>query len=694
MSYLLDELNPQQQEAVRTTEGPILIVAGAGTGKTRTLSYRLAYLLAEKKVPASAVMAVTFTNKAAHEMKERIKRLVGTRLEALTVGTFHAISSRLLRQFISPLGWTSDFGIYGQREELSLLKRILSHYPQCKQSPASLRKKISEAKNQLIAPEQLDSAAGPYFPEIYQEYQTRLRENNALDLDDLILSLVRLWQERPQVLEECQDRFLYLMVDEYQDINLAQYQWVQQLSKKYRNLCVIGDADQAIYAFRGANIQNFLDFQKDYPEAKVVRLEQNYRSTKTILEVAGKVIQKTSQRLEKELWTENEEGARIWVCPVWDERAEAKGIVHEIEKMIGGSSFWSIDSRRINSGEERAYCFSDFAVLYRLNAQKDVIAEAFTSAGIPYQVVGGTRLVDQEEVADMLAYLKVINNPEDSVSLLQILNKPAWSIGLPEWVQTITALEGLAESEHISLYQAISQVLAEEPTLTEFRSQGNLSLSQRKAIRKFASLLEQLKAAGADLKAEALVRKVLTETNPEGKNTEESEPLLELLAMATPFNRYPPATSLKMFLEEIALVGETDTFDERANAVALMTLHAAKGLEFPVVFICGVEAGLIPYIKSVSSSEFRVPSLDGPDSQSLMPPSTEEERRLFYVGLTRAQKHLYLFHARQRYLYGQKQVQQPSPFLADIPGHLTQQLDIPSRKAKKAEPKEEQLTLW
>lgn len=642
----LEGLNEMQKEAVLTTEGPILIIAGAGSGKTRALTYRIAYLMHEKKVPAYNILAVTFTNKAASEMKHRLLKLVGEEAPMPTVGTFHSICAQLLRRHIHLLGYENQFVIYDTNDQVVLMKEIMkAHYISEKQlNPKAVLGHISQAKNELIGPEEFQIQGHNYFTEkvaeLYGPYQKHLQRAQALDFDDLLLKTVELFQTFPDLLHQYQDRYRYISVDEYQDTNHAQYTLIKMLAEKHRNLCVIGDPDQSIYSWRGANMQNILDFEKDYPEARVIKLEQNYRSTSIILELAHALIEKNKNRKEKRLWTDREGGSKVRLWHTMNERDEALKVAYSIAEHL----------KRHESPQ-----YKDFAVLYRTNAQSRSLEEAFMRTGIPYKIVGGVKFYLRKEVKDMISYLRVIQNPDDSVSLLRIINTPARGIG----AKSLESLQHFAASQNISIFRAMERI-QEIPELS----------SKSGAFNKFTQLIQHFQKLNKEFSAAGLLKHVITESGYRDflKSERDSEGearlqnIQELVSVADKYESLEPGVSLSTFLEEVALVSELDDLDEGQNAVTLMTLHSAKGLEFPIVFITGLEEGIFPHSRSLYE-----------------PQELEEERRLMYVGVTRAMDHLYLLYARERMLYGEFKQNTPSQFLWDIPEELLEGSEIHQR---------------
>jgi len=647
-SMLLEDLNATQREAVAATEGPVLVVAGAGSGKTRVLTRRVAHLIRDLDVSPFSIIAITFTNKAASEMKDRVAGLVGPVAHDMWVSTFHSACSRILRREAHRLGYRSSFSIYDAADSLRLITMCVKdldldpkRFP-----PRNLRAVISNAKNELIDYETFGSDGTGIYHEkvadVYRLYQQRLVEASAMDFDDLLMVTVELLQAFPEVLAHYQERFRYVLVDEYQDTNHAQYVLVKLLTEKHRNLCVVGDSDQSIYAFRGADLRNIMEFEKDYPDARIVLLEQNYRSSQTILEAANAVISNNPGRKPKRLWTDLGEGQRLVVFEAEDEHDEAAylaEVVTELEKA---------ERRR-----------SEMAVFYRTNAQSRVIEEVMVKFGVPYQVVGGLKYYDRREVKDVLAYLRAIVNPDDTVALKRIVNVPKRSIG----ATSVGHIDRFAESEGLGFFEALQ------------RSDDNPRLAARaqRSIAEFVALMDHLTnqaAAGPKAALEAITNDtgymdwVRSERTIEAMGREEN--LRELVSAAADFEETGPASMgpaewdeidgvrrVEMFLEAISLVTDVDSMDS-SEAVTLMTLHNAKGLEFPVVFMTGMEDGVFPHMRSLGE-----------------PAELEEERRLAYVGITRAMEELYLTRAWSRNLWGGNNYNPPSRFLGEIPDHLT-----------------------
>ena len=631
---IYDTLNPMQQEAVRCTEGPLLILAGAGSGKTRVLTHRAAYLIGERHVNPWNIMAITFTNKAAGEMRERVDKLVGLGSESIWVSTFHSTCVRILRRFIEALGYGKNFSIYDSDDQRTLMKQV---FHLLNVEPKQFKERqvlgvISHAKDQLIGPEEFLLNAGSDFRlkkigEIYQEYQRQLKRNNALDFDDLIVKTVELFRTNPQILEYYQDRFRYIMVDEYQDTNMAQFQLVKLLAAKYRNLCVVGDDDQSIYRFRGADIRNILSFEESFPGAKVVKLEQNYRSTQNILDAANEVIRNNQGRKEKRLWTANETGAPVRFYQFDTAREEADFVLSQIRKSD--------------------FSLKDQAVLYRTNAQSRLFEERCIFYNIPYRLVGGVNFYQRREIKDVLAYLKIIANGEDDLATLRVINVPKRGIG----AASMNKVTVFASVNQLSLYEALED--------------AKMVPGLGKAVGKIEGFVKQIEAlramagpGGCSIKD--LIEGVLEQTGYakelEQEGEEEAKERLanigELLNKAAAFEAESGSRSLDEFLEQVALVADVDSMNQSEERVTLMTLHSAKGLEFPKVYLAGMEEELFPSAMAVFS----------PD-----PTDLEEERRLCYVGITRAQKELVLTAARKRMVNGETRWHAVSRFVDELP---------------------------
>ncbi|GEL76693.1 DNA helicase PcrA [Tenuibacillus multivorans] len=636
---ILSGMNEPQQEAVKHTEGPLLIMAGAGSGKTRVLTHRIAYLLSEKDVNPYNVLAITFTNKAAREMKERVENLVGEDAKDIIMSTFHSLCVRILRRDGDRIGLDRNFAIYDMTDQLSVVKEALrlNNLDPKKFEPKTVLFTISGAKNQLKTPKEFKEEANNYFEEtiaqLYESYEAILRKNQAIDFDGLIMETINLFKRVPEVLQFYQNRFHYIHVDEYQDTNRAQYQLVNMLASRFKNLCVVGDSDQSIYKWRGADIYNILSFEEDYPNAKVTLLEQNYRSTKMILQAANDVIEKNTSRKPKKLWTDNPDGTKIRIFEAFDERQEARYVVDQIQEIT----------------EEGNREYRDFAVLYRTNAQSRAMEDVFMKSDIPYQIIGGTKFYDRKEIKDLLAYLRLIANPHDDISLTRVVNVPKRGIGKT----SIEKLQMHAEMSDQSLFDAILE--------SDFAGISKKAVNQ---IHAFRQLIEQWQKQQEFLSVTELVQEVLTRSGYEEElNKDRSieaqgrlENLDEFKTVTQQFEETNDDQSLIAFLTDLALVSDLDQTDvETDNKVTLMTLHSAKGLEFPIVFLIGMEENIFPHSRSLFEEE-----------------EMEEERRLAYVGITRAEQLLYLTYASSRTIFGRPQSNQPSRFIGEIPSELVE----------------------
>lgn len=639
-------MNPRQKEAVLHTDGPLLLMAGAGSGKTRVLTHRIAYLIEEKEVNPWNILAITFTNKAAKEMKERVNAILASGGEDVWVSTFHSMCVRILRRDVDFIGYNRNFTIIDSSEQLTLMKRILKelNIDPKKYDPRSILGTISQAKNSLQTPQDFAKMQGSYYEEIaakcYAAYQKELQYNQCMDFDDLIMNTIRLFEEHPDSLTYYQNKFHYIHVDEYQDTNHAQYTLVNLLAGRFRNLCVVGDADQSIYGWRGADMQNILDFEKDYPDAAVILLEQNYRSTKNILSAANQVIENNSNRKPKNLWTENKEGNKITYYRADNERDETRFIVDRMQE--------EIRSNHRNYG--------DFAILYRTNAQSRVMEETLLKANIPYKMVGGHKFYDRKEIKDILAYLNVLVNPQDSISFERIVNSPKRGIG-PGSIEKLRSFASLHEWPLLEAAQNVDL--------------ANIGGKAGQQLGAFGEMIQEVTQMIPYLTVTELTKEVLDRSgyleDLKIQNTLEAqariENLEEFLTVTQEFDKQfeqqneedadAPEEKLTVFLNDLALVSDIDNLEEDASQVTLMTLHAAKGLEFPVVFLIGLEEGVFPL------------------SRALMEESElEEERRLAYVGITRAEEALYLTNAFSRTLYGRTQYNRPSRFVEEIDQEL------------------------
>ncbi|MEI3606224.1 DNA helicase PcrA [Pseudogracilibacillus sp. SE30717A] len=643
----LSNLNKEQQEAVRHTAGPLLIMAGAGSGKTRVLTHRIAYLIDEKSVAPRNILAITFTNKAAREMKDRVQKLVGPASDAMWVSTFHSMCVRILRRDIDRIGYSSNFTIIDSSDQQSVMKQILKNLnidPK-QYDPRAMIGQISNAKNELItAQEALEKAGNVYerqVAEIYDAYQKTLRKNQALDFDDLIMETIHLFKRVPEVLHYYQRRFQYIHVDEYQDTNHAQYYLVKQLASRYQNLCVVGDSDQSIYRWRGANIGNILTFEKDYPNARTIFLEQNYRSTKSILAAANHVINNNTGRKPKKLWTDNEEGNKITYFQGATEREEALYITEKIQDLLVSGT----------------YTPDDIAILYRTNAQSRAIEDTLMKANMTYQIVGGLRFYDRKEIKDIIAYLRLITNPNDDISFERIVNVPKRGIG----ATSLERLRAYATKHGLSFFQAVKEI-----------DQTGVPKRAAQALIEFQLQMETLIKQQNFLTATDMVEMVLEQTKYEEMLKNEKsieaqsrlENIAEFLTVTKDFEKSSEDDkTLVTFLTDLALIADIDTMDDTTidanEKITLMTLHSAKGLEFPVVFLIGMEENIFPHSRSLMDQE-----------------EMEEERRLAYVGITRAEKELFLTHANMRTLYGRTNFNPISRFINEIPEDLIEGVDV------------------
>ncbi|MGM0845173.1 MAG: DNA helicase PcrA [Bacillota bacterium] len=646
---LLNGMNPPQAEAVKATEGPLLIMAGAGSGKTRVLTHRIAYLMVEKGVNPYNILAITFTNKAAREMKDRIGNILGGVAEEIWISTFHSMCVRILRRDIDRIGFSRNFTILDSTDQLSVIKSILKdkNIDPKKFDPRSILGTISSAKNELKTPEDFAKEAGSYFDniasDVYEEYQKRLRKNQALDFDDLIMMTIHLFQRVPEVLEFYQRKFQYIHVDEYQDTNRAQYMLVKMLASRFQNLCVVGDSDQSIYRWRGADIANIMSFEKDYPRANVILLEQNYRSTKTILHAANDVIQKNMNRKAKNLWTENDQGEKITYYRGDSEQSEAQFVAGKIKEMTDG-------------GKRK---FSEFAILYRTNAQSRVMEEVLLKSNIEYSIVGGIKFYDRKEIKDILAYLRLIANPDDDISLRRVINVPKRGIGSG----SLDKIANYAQMNDLSMMQALEEAdfIGLSPKITKS------VIEFKELVKGYTTMQEYLSVT--ELVEEIIEKSGYREMLKVEKSIEAQsrlENIDEFLSVTKSFEESNDDKSLVAFLTDLALVADIDKLDDDEkpqDAVILMTLHAAKGLEFPVVFLMGLEEGVFPHSRSLMDEE-----------------EMEEERRLAYVGITRAEEELFMTNAQMRTLYGQTKMNPVSRFIAEIPEDLIDNFE-PQKKS-------------
>lgn len=646
----LSLLNPEQRLAVTSTEGPLLVLAGAGSGKTRVLTYRVAHLI-ENGVPAWSILAITFTNKAAREMRERVQRLSGASADDAWVMTFHSCCARILRRDIEKLGFRREFVIYDDDDQMTLIKRILKqldindkNYP-----PRSVKAVISDAKNRMLSPEEWykdnnDMRSKAYY-RAYAEYEKQLQSNNALDFDDLILKTLILFSEHPPVLESYQRRFSYILVDEYQDTNMAQYMLIKLLAGDKKNVCVVGDDDQSIYGWRGADIRNILEFEKDYGGCPVVKLEQNYRSTSNILDAANQVIAHNTGRKEKALWTEKDAGEKIRLYHALDERDEAAWVSDGIQAL-----------------NRKGVSLGDIAVLYRTNAQSRVLEEALVRRGIKYGVYGGLKFYDRKEVKDVLAYLRILINPDDDVSLRRIINEPRRGIG----DATVDAIAAYAEKNGLSMANAVLEA-----------DEIGLSARAVNAVKGFGDMLMELTSEMLDVSCAELITTLIDKTGilKQYQNSKDDEDInrvdniKELVSAVTEYDKQNPEDGILGFLENVALITDTDSMEEKTSFVTLMTLHSAKGLEFPAVFLTGLEEGIFPISRSLFDEE-----------------QMEEERRLMYVGITRAKRLLFLSHANTRMLFNARQSNELSRFVSEIPQRILEDNRMRAGSARLSKP--------
>lgn len=634
----VQKLNPPQREAVQATDGPLLIMAGAGSGKTRVLTHRIAYLIEKKRVAPWSILAITFTNKASREMQDRVSALIGPSGRDIWVSTFHSMCVRILRKDIDRIGFTSNFSILDSSDQLSVIRNCMKdlNIDTKKIEPKAVQAAISGAKNELITPQRYEEKVGDYFEgivaKVFAMYQKRLKSNNSLDFDDLIMMTIQLFKDVPEVLEFYQNKFRYIHVDEYQDTNRAQYMLCRMLADKHHNICVVGDSDQSIYRWRGADITNILNFESDYPEARAIMLEQNYRSTSNILDAANAVIKRNTSRKPKKLWTDQGPGDMLQLYQADSEHDEGYFVTGEIRK-----------------NAQKGRRFSDHAILYRTNAQSRVIEEILIKSDIPYQIVGGIKFYDRKEIKDLLAYLRLMSNPDDDISLVRIINVPKRGIG----DTTVSKLEEEAARRGTSIYRVLSDL-------------GDLEVNSRTRalLGEFYGLIYNLTSMVDYLTVTELTEKVLElsqyRIELQRENTLESkariENIDEFLSVTMDFEQRNEDKSLVAFLTDLALIADIDSMnkdeeeEKASDAVVLMTMHSAKGLEFPVVFIIGMEESVFPHSRALADNE-----------------ELEEERRLAYVGITRAEEKLYLTCARMRTLFGRTSMNIPSRFLQEIP---------------------------
>lgn len=654
---LLDSLNPAQKKAVLETEGPLLVFAGAGSGKTRVLTYRIAYLIQEKGVSPSHIFAVTFTNKAAEEMRERVEHLLGRSARGVWISTFHSACARILRHHIDRLGYQKNFVIYDEEDQQRHLKNVMKELGLNFKMfhPKAMQSAIEQLKNEGISPQQFQPSYYNIFQkrlaQVYERYQEDLKRNNGVDFGDLLLLTTLLFKKFPEILRFYQDLCRYVMVDEFQDTNLIQYQLIRQLVKTHENICVVGDDDQSIYRWRGAEVGNILNFEKDFPGTKVITLEQNYRSTKNILYAANSMVRRNRFRKDKVLWTENPEGERITFFVAKDEKEEAEFVIQKIKEYL--------------STHPSDPPYRDVAVFYRINAQSRALEEGFVKHHIPYTIVGGLKFYERREIKDVLAYLRWVSNPSDSLSLRRIVNVPPRGIG----EKTLEKIELYSKEKGLSLYEGMKASLV-EPWLTPFA---------KERIVAFLRLLEEFLKEAQTAPLSQLTMSILSQTkyleHLKEEGTEESlsrlENIDELLSVMMEFERGEERGSLQSFLDQVSLMTEVDLYENKENRVSLMTLHCAKGLEFPVVFMVGMEEGLLPHYRR------------GEEIEDL-----EEERRLCYVGMTRAKRKLYLSRAERRSTFGVGRVNLPSRFLDELP------LEVIQFEEREREEERDQERVW
>ena len=641
MNDIIDVLNDKQKEAVLSTEGPCLVIAGAGSGKTKVLTHKIAYLMQEKNVKPWSILAITFTNKAANEMKERVENLIGDVAKDMWIGTFHSICVRILRRYIDRIGFTSSFIIFDSSDQRTLVKQCLKqlNVDDKMLNDRAVLSEISNAKNEMLEPDAYklrtnNEIRKETIAKIYELYQKRLRENNAIDFDDIINYTIRILSENPDVLEYYSNKFEYVLVDEYQDTNKAQFTLVSILAARHGNITVVGDNDQGIYSFRGADITNILNFEKDFPGTKIIKLEQNYRCTQNILDAANAVIKNNETKYEKKLWTENGKGGMITVFRGNDEYDEANFVVENINRL-----------RR-----EEYMTYNDFAVLYRMNSQSRSIEDILRRENVPYKIIGGLKFYERKEIKDTIAYLRLIQNPSDNLSLTRIINEPKRGIGKT----SLDNVQQIAVQSETSMYDVIKR--ADEFGLNRVFVNS----------REFVSQIEELRAKKDNIKISDLIKETLNKTGYtkalEDEDTTEAETRLEnieeFLTVAMEFEEQMAENSLEEFLEGITLSSDLDNADNQEDSVTLMTLHSAKGLEFPVVFLVGMEEGIFPGYKSIGE-----------------PKELEEERRLCYVGITRAKQNLFISCARQRTIFGSTSCNQVSRFVKEIPKELMDGFD-------------------
>lgn len=650
----LSPLNENQREAVTSFNGPFLIAAGPGSGKTRVIAYRTANMILNAGISPEEILLITFSRKAANEMKERIIGLMGDS-DVPFIGTFHAFCLMTLKSYYFKLSLNKDFKIYDPADQIAVMQKII-HDAKDK-SLKDILNRISFCKNNLITPLE----APVELQEAYRQYQSALKEENALDFDDIIFKTYQLLNKFPEVLDKLM--YKYLMVDEYQDTNKAQYEVIKLLAKRNNNICVIGDSDQSIYAFRGANVQNFLNFGDDFMNMRLIKLEQNYRSTPEIIKSAESVIEKNSDHMQRSLWTSNEGGRHVILCNASNEKAEADYIIKSIQVYMGGISRYEIEAKNV-SDKPSGYCFSDFAVLYRTHLQGKVLEESFLKSGIPFQQIGAENFYDRSEIKDILCYLRAVFDPFDEAALIRIINKPARGIG----ETTIEKIRLYAKDFGIPFYQACQEI----DTLP-------LNDENKKSLGDFIKIFEEFRLLAIKEKLSDLIKNICgtIQIFDLYKDKKRQDNIYELLGFSVQFDNMPSFKGLESFIQETAFMQDKDLYDENKNVVSLLTLHASKGLEFPVVFVAGTEEGLIPY-KHGEETEI----------------NESEERRLFYVGMTRAKDELHIIHTKQRNLFGENIKVQPSRFLNDIPKDIIERKEHELKIRKKKSKNEDQLAIW
>lgn len=658
MNPILKDLNTKQRQAASHTEGPLLILAGAGSGKTKTLTHRIAYIVKEKKISPYALLAVTFTNKAAAEMKKRIYTLLYGQFDENEVerflpwvGTFHSVCVKILRKYIERLGYKNGFVIYDSDDQLTVIKRIMKelHIDHRQYAPKAVKSHISSAKNELFDAQLYQQNAhgtpfGAVVADVFLEYERTLKNNNAVDFDDLIGLTVKLLEEHPDIRSEYRQKFKYIFIDEYQDTNYAQYMLVTLLVNDFENICVVGDDAQSIYSWRGATIRNILEFEKDFDQATVIKLEQNYRSTQNILEAANAVIAKNKRQKKKKLWTKNKAGDKISIYRALTEKDEGKFIVREINRLI--------------STEKLKY--NDFAVLYRTNAQSRSLEEVLLRYNIPYRIIGGVKFYERKEIKDALAWMKVLVNSADDLSLQRIINVPPRGISK----KTVEVLATLGKEYSLNMWEVIEQIGVEDSAIYEV-AENHLNRRAINSLAAFQKIIVDCRKMMTDLNATELLLTILKKSGYEEmlkdgsiENETRMENINELTTVLKKYEMYPAEEGLKLFLEEVALITDIDNYNVKENAVTMMTLHSAKGLEFPVVYMAGMEENLFPHSSALTEEK-----------------EMAEERRLCYVGLTRAKQHLYLICTQTRHIFGSVYANMPSRFIEDIPPKLVNLID-------------------